>query len=307
MDIWKKHRLNFAARYCFSSASEIELFFKSKYPSTFPVLFPSARSAINSILKYKKCSRGDKVWLAPYTGHCLLNTVSITSTPSDDLYNSKLVIINHQFGYENLYTNLTPDIIEDSVDSIVEDESALFPNNGEFEVFSLPKIFGSMYGGILLSKNKESYNFFINERNDSTFGFFHNLRKLTVRLSKKNLYYWSFCEPLNKSIPAIGISDILNKLNNWDELIKTRKKNIEILMQLDLPFIEFHLSKRLPTALLLTSFNKSDEITLGLTPRFFTNGAAGRDQYYPIVLPIPIHSKISNSLIENLKMYKKGF
>jgi len=40
-------------------------------------------------------------------------------------------------------------------------KKALFPNNGEFEIFSLPKIIGSISGGLVITKNKRFINYFI--------------------------------------------------------------------------------------------------------------------------------------------------
>ena len=34
-------------------------------------------------------------------------------------------------------------IVEDSVDSLIVNKKALFPNKGEFEIFSIPKIIGT--------------------------------------------------------------------------------------------------------------------------------------------------------------------
>ena len=49
--------------------------------------------------------------------------------------------------------------IEDSVDSIILDKSAMFPNNSKFEIFSLPKIIGSVQGGLIFSRDTDFISF----------------------------------------------------------------------------------------------------------------------------------------------------
>ena len=77
-------------------------------------------------------------------------------------------------------------IIEDSVDSIILHKNDLFTNKGDFEIVSLPKIIGSISGGIIITKNKSFYEFAKKEQDQNRkLGQYQSRRKFDD-INKKN-------------------------------------------------------------------------------------------------------------------------
>jgi len=125
------------------------------------ILTPSARSAISLALSCLNMSRRHTVYSSKFSSYCVWSTVTRYANPSY-IINEALdaVLAVHQYGY----THCLPDgkfkipIIEDSCDSIILDNRAMFPNGGEVEIFSLPKIMGSYGGGVMAFKDLELYS-----------------------------------------------------------------------------------------------------------------------------------------------------
>ena len=75
-------------------------------------------------------------------------------------------------------------IIEDSVDSIILHKNDLFTNKGDLD--SLPKIIGSISGGIIITKNKSFYEFAKKEQDQNRkLGQYQSRRKFDD-INKKN-------------------------------------------------------------------------------------------------------------------------
>jgi putative PLP-dependent aminotransferase (TIGR04422 family) len=139
---------------------KIESFFERKLRK--PVkLFPSARSCIGSILEFEKISRGDEVFVNKWLSSCIFNAVGYFSNPTVNFGDQKIYIANNNWGIiQNLNILDTKKIIiDDSSDSIILDNKFLFPNKSKYEIFSLPKIIGSVAGGIVISKDKKYLNY----------------------------------------------------------------------------------------------------------------------------------------------------
>lgn len=140
----------------------VETFF-NKYYSPFKTLyFSRGRVAITAILEAIGASRNDLVFIQPFSSYCVQSAVSRVATPlTIHPEESKYQIVYHNFGKRTLankalFKNV---IIEDSVDSIItcNDEQELFPNGGDYAVFSLAKLIHVPFGSIVVCRTNEAY------------------------------------------------------------------------------------------------------------------------------------------------------
>ena len=122
------------------------------------LLMPSGRASISLLTKHFHINRSQTVFAPKWTSHCVWDMITRFANPTIECNDkSDFIIAVHKWGnIEKLSKEYTAQIIEDSVDSIFIDRSTFFPNNGEFEIISLPKIIGSYTGGLVLIKNKKN-------------------------------------------------------------------------------------------------------------------------------------------------------
>ena len=64
----------------------------------------------------------------------------------------------------------------------------MFPNKGKFEIFSLPKIIGSISGGLLICKDKKFIKFCKNEQKNIKLGIYQSKQKFLDKEKKKLRY-----------------------------------------------------------------------------------------------------------------------
>ena len=137
--------------------NDLEKFFQ-KYYGFKVILFPSARAGIASILRFLKIDRSKEVFVNKWVSHCIFNTVGRYTNISTSFKTPEVAIAVHKWGFKQIIPEKKNiKIIEDSVDSIIVNKNDLFVNKGEFEIVSLPKIIGSVSGGIVITKNSNFY------------------------------------------------------------------------------------------------------------------------------------------------------
>ncbi len=198
-----------------SLVNEIEQFFRNKYH--FPVvLFPSARASISTILSAHGIHRGNMVYAPKFSSHCVWDLITRYSNPSISVLDSTVAVISHKWGsVTNLGMNgetMPQLIIEDSVDSFMLDNLSLFPNKGQYEILSLPKILGTLSGGIVICKDEYYYEKLKNERAvllDLNFS-----KQQSTLKAQKNIL-WMDNEYKNRSLSNFELQIIKNKLDDW--------------------------------------------------------------------------------------------
>ena len=139
----------------FSSSENVESQLFKMFPSGYPVLCSSGRSALYLSLNYLEKKRENLVGVFPYANHCVVDSISRITTPcfGKESKNCDLRIIYHQWGYVQ-EKKISSTTIDDCVDSLYLKGKDLFPTGGKFEIWSLPKILGTSSGGVLWCKNK---------------------------------------------------------------------------------------------------------------------------------------------------------
>jgi len=141
----------------------LEEFFNSFYTPFKTLYFSRGRVAITAILESIGASRNDLVFIQPYSSYCVQSAISKVSTPlTIHPEESKYQIVYHNFGKKaiadrSIFKNV---IIEDSVDSLVisNEEWELFPNGGDYAIFSLSKLLHLPFGSIVVCRTDKAYS-----------------------------------------------------------------------------------------------------------------------------------------------------
>jgi putative PLP-dependent aminotransferase (TIGR04422 family) len=280
------------------TSRDIEDIFDGYYPNSFSVLFPSARAGLSAILS-AHLSRKNYVWIPPFASHCIISSVGLSTTPTPVMSNQvDATLVFHQWGYVH-----KPEtrglIIEDSADTLIEPNGQVFPNDGRYELLSLPKIFGSMFGGIVLCQYREDAKVLRRIREQrTTLKWQHFINKLRSNHSKVSLINWHHAEPENGFLPAIVCEDIYRKINYLDDMANNRKTVLDKVKNLKLNTYGKISETRLPTCLALDLDKiKKDSINLNPYERHFS-----LDQDFKFmtrVLPLAVHKDCTQNKFEN--------
>ena len=301
--LWPDPQFSFYSFFSFASTGDVETAFLRMYPGATPVIFSSARASISAILELLQMSRSDKVWCPPFSSHCVLETVSRVATPSSVLDESRSAIIYHQWGYVHTITG--KDIcIEDSADSFLLPGNIRFPNDGKFQIVSLPKIFGCAGGGVVFCKDAldaERLRLIRDGRKGHSWLQF--LLKLSGNFSATALQYWGSAEAGGGRPTVLVCRDILRGLERTEKLIRDRQDKLSLLLGKAPGWLKFS-DDRLPCAVPveLPKANDRQLIVNGhtISPRHFNVGQNANDANFVKVIPIPIHQDFSLSDIESL-------
>jgi putative PLP-dependent aminotransferase (TIGR04422 family) len=193
----------------------IEKFFEKEFGQP-TILFPSARSCIGAILEFEKINRSHEVYVNKWVSNCIFNAIGYFSNPTVNYKNQKIVLTNNSSGLVQrlkIKKNFKGVIIDDSCDSIILNKKRLFPNNSKYEIFSLPKLLGSVSGGIVISKSKKFYKFCKNrQKKNKNLGLSQSYLKFS-EINKKADYDYRYNEVINSYFEYNGVLDIKKKLN----------------------------------------------------------------------------------------------
>ena len=281
----------------------IEDIFDGYYPDAFSVLFPSARAGLAAILSIH-LSRENYVWIPPFASHCVISSVGLVATPTPSMNNQvDATLVFHQWGYVH-----KPEtrglIIEDSVDTLIEPNGRLFPNDGRYELLSLPKIFGSMFGGIVLCQNREDAQALRRIRQERTkLKWQHVLNKLRSNHSQACFINWNHAEPENGFLPSIVCEDIYRKISCLDDMVSDRKRVLDEVKRLKLKTYGKISETRLPTCLVL-DLDEIKKYGIKLNP-YERHFSLDQDfKFMTKVLPLAVHKDIIknfDNLIQKIK------
>ena len=286
----------------------IENFFKNKFGYNVKV-FPSGRAAIATILRFLKINRSNEVFTDKWSSHCLFNTIGAYTNINTEIHNPDLVICIHKWGViKKIKIKKKFQIIEDSADSLVLNKKTLFPNNGEFEIFSLPKIIGSISGGLIVTKNKKFIKFCkYEQKKNKKLGIYQAREKFDTLKSKKNFNTWLYYESWNTYAETNSLIDIERCLKNFD-----KNKNI-IIKRLNLIKrklkINYYPNDRLGPvlALPLKKFKNIKYLYKKFLIRHNSKFIDKKIKFEKCLL-VPLHFKINEKDFNNyLKLIKKNY
>lgn len=287
---------------------EVEKHFEKIF-GHYVVLVPSARSAISAFLSYNKISRGHQVYTPLWSSACLQQAVIPYSNPCprlDDAIDAAILV--HKWGQVHKVDSNYKITIEDSVDSIHLAPEAFFPNRGQIEVISLPKVMNIWAGGLVVTQDKGIRDFYKErQEHNTTLGF------LQERLKKNDKFknslpqaftddHWHFREHQNSYVSGQLANEIMLNLESYEENKAVIQKRVKELKRLNI-VPQFDEHKRLgPVAIF-----KSDKESKLLMSRHYPVEIKQSDELvYKKGLLIPLHFAISDDLFEKmlLEVYK---
>lgn len=140
----------------------IEDYFNELYFPYKCLFVTRCRVVIKLILEMENVGRLEDVFIQPHSPYCLIEAIGKVSVPvTIPEKQCTKDIVYHQYGYRTVVGNpkRANIIIEDAADSLImtSDEKELFPNDGRFCVFSLSKIIGADWGGIVICNDQDDY------------------------------------------------------------------------------------------------------------------------------------------------------
>lgn len=257
-------------------------------------LFPSARAAIAIILKFLKFDRSKEVFTDKWSSHCLFNTVGAHTNISTSFASPDLVICIHKWGeIKKIKVKKKFYIIEDSVDSLILNKKSLFPNNGEFEIISLPKVIGSVAGGLVLSKNKKFLDFCTNEqKKNMRLGIYQSKEKFRNN-STNNYNTWLHFESWNTYTDSNSINNIKKCLKNYElnkDIIAQRLSTIEKILKIKNDF-KNRLGPVLPIQ--ITKIKNLKRLSKNFIVRHNSKNISKKEKFKKYLL-LPLHFGINN-------------
>lgn len=285
---------------------EIEFFFSNRYRSKYAIFMPSARSSINIYLRYLKINRANLISINKWCSSCLFTSLGAITNVGIDDKRADIIMVNHKWGYKFCIKKKIKNkiIIENSVDSLPGDKFNLFPNKGELEVISLPKIIGSVAGGIILTNNKNFFNYakMFQKKNI----------KLGINQSRKK--FKKINNPLNKfdnwdSDEAWNTYAEKNTVNNAYQNLKNFDKNIKIILERRSylkKIFKIKLDNDRLGPLVILPYKKNLYKLKKFIKHFNTRMEVFNLKYKKIFI-LPIHFKISNrKFYQLINVYKNS-
>lgn len=287
------------------SESKLEEDLINLYPTGYPVLTSSGRSAIGLILSFFNLNRKNSIGLFPYASHCVIDSVSRICNPilGNVALNEEYRIVYHQWGFVQEF-NLNEFCIEDCVDTLCEPGTDLFPGGSSFEIWSLSKIFGISGGGIIWCKNFESSKEIKKIRDNSNYNSeIQSLLKIFSVFSPPLLTYWEGPEASHGKLSFFNLGEINSSIQNIDFYLDDKKRKLGILKK-----YSYNLSGlidgRYPSIFpsdIIPSERKFLKWNLSARLRNFSY-RVGEEFISKIIFPVPLHFQISNILLERILM-----
>jgi putative PLP-dependent aminotransferase (TIGR04422 family) len=121
------------------------------------IVMSSGQASLSLVLQYYEANRSQVIYVPKWAAHCLWHVTGSYANPTcTDLQAANIILAVHKYGFVKHYLpNAKQIIIEDSVDSLLCNGNSLFPNGGDFEIVSLPKVMGIYSGALLVCRSRE--------------------------------------------------------------------------------------------------------------------------------------------------------
>lgn len=286
-----------------TSVEDLEDIFKQRYPNSFPVVFPSARTGILCILEHFGANRPKLVYVPAFSSMCVFSTIAKIATPTIN-YNDpyEIALVYHNFGYTHKFPKKCK-IIEDSVDSLLKDESDLFPNDGPFEVFSLPKLLGTTLGGLVLCQNSSDAES-LKKLREAKFklGWLQFILRTYFTHDPLGVSYWHRGELFSGNICSLGLGHIASRLGKFDSLVSERESKLDLLSTSGKNLLELKRERLACMGLIpFSEENKKvileQELYIG-DRHFKLDLDYGSGTPFEKILPLPIHCQVNSEKLQ---------
>ena len=289
--------------------SVLESYVSSLYPGVYPVLFSSARAGLTTLLEYIGLGRADCLWVPKFSSHCLLEAVSMVTTPTIGGVDSGGVtkgIIYHQWGnfFENKFGNNIA-VIEDSVDSLFIPGSSILTNDCDYAIWSLPKVLGAVAGGIVFCKNFNDSELMRKKRDERGLLILHQFMRFYTRKSEFVSAYWNGVESQQGKLARVYQRQIFRQLQKLNSIVDDRINLLKIISK-DLAN-QMEAKGRLPSNLPIkieeeipSDWRKDGAVASGV--RNFNVMRECPRGIWERCLPLPVHQSITPQFLKYLML-----
>lgn len=289
------------------TSEEIEEKLRTLFPGSEPVLFSSARAGLTAILQILGLSRPDLVWTPPYSSHCVLEAIAHLCTPipvAAEMDSIAAALVYHQWGH--IHQSSFPSnvrLIEDSVDSLLIPGSSPFAINGDFVLWSLPKVLGTQSGGVVFCRHAESavaLRAVRASRSSSTLQAFLRWRS---KSNARAATYWNGAESMQGELIMPLRRQALRRLGAIYQVVEER---LSLLRNISPDLSQsYERTGRLPSNLPMRVpsewqqvWGSSELVSSGL--RSFNVARSNPDANWVRVAPLPVHMDVSNLDLQNI-------
>ena len=235
MIFWTKPHINLFNFFNNISTEEIEDYISNElFQEKYPVVFSSARLGIKCILISLEISRGENVLIPKYSSHCLWNSIGSIANPTCVESENISAIVSYKKEYTHYKSKLNQingEIIYDAVDTFFLMNSKILEDDENYKVISLPKIIGSISGGVVFCKTQEQKNTLLNIRKNIQKGYLAPFLRAIAFLIPKLYKYWSYLEPSEGRLVWFFRSNIYQSLKRY---ITYQEARLLIMKNLDL-------------------------------------------------------------------------
>jgi putative PLP-dependent aminotransferase (TIGR04422 family) len=300
---WRRYRGSLTAR-----ADAVESLLSSYFPDAgHPVFVSSGRAGLVLALRAMGLERPDTVGLFPYASHCVVEAVGRVASPvsGQAATQQPYRIVYHQWGFVQERTAHRV-CVEDAVDSFCLRGTRVFASNADFAIWSLPKLVGSLGGGVLWCRESAAAVGLRQMREQQTGGA--SLR-WALRLASASMpslaVYWHGAESAGGSSPSWGCADALNVISHWDEIVVARTRRCELMKEFLVPWLSIE-EGRLPTVIPVAANadQGADLAGLGFTAgyRHIERLDADGTRRNIRVFPIPVHQDVPLQILERARV-----
>lgn len=287
------------------SSENIEARLANLYPNGHPVLFSSARAGLRATLAVMKLGRAQLLWTPGYSSHCVLNAAAHICTPSP-VASSELsaALIYHQWGFiqKSNFSDNVP-IIEDSVDSLFIPGFSPFSGSGTYALWSLPKVFGTLGGGVVFCRTAEDAAELRDFRDQCPSSLFQAFLRHYAKSSAWASAYWNGAEAIQGQLVEPLRRQVWRALATIDDTVQDRLTLLNSISPMLMKTLQE--SGRLPSNLPLKLFEGHEQLWNPSGP--FTSGLRGFNESrnnpncrWKKVAPLPVHIDVKKSTLQKL-------
>jgi putative PLP-dependent aminotransferase (TIGR04422 family) len=298
--LWPKPNVTRAMLSLPASIGEIEIELRELFPTGHPVLFSSGRAAIAIVVAHLRLNRSDTVDIFPYASHCVLDAVARRAMPEVHARSAVLRIVYHQLGFVQEH-GLAGPVIEDAVDTLCVPGTPLFPAGGAFELWSFPKLLGTLGGAVMWCRSPEDAASLRRCRTEAGGRFLQWILRAVGTSSATSHMWWQGAEPALGRPVALQLGEIRSAIRAWAAIVDRRRENLDTARRL-LPTWLKLTDGRLPCAVPAETpdgMSVAQEFDLSAGMRFFERVSDGTRELVRL-LPVPIHHEMQRARIAAL-------
>ena len=205
-----------------AAARTVERFFERRL-KVHAVLVPSARAGLTMLIHLHGLNRRHTVFAPKWSAACIWGSIGrLTNPSSSGPLDADMVIAVHKWGQvTRAHPRRRAILLEDSADSALTSNATMFPNGGAFELVSLPKIIGSIAGGMILTRDPDAAAELRSlRRNGSPLARYQTYLKYlgASGLRPRGYEHQSYhdLEAVNPGLDAYALSHIRARLESYD-------------------------------------------------------------------------------------------